>query len=759
MSSIRNFQEPSHNQTLQTFADSDNDTQDKPSSYPILPSATCLHPDTGRIRPSTQEFTQVTHLPCTVKALRIPEVVFMIQENLPRSTLLVSLRVARQWYRTGQALVWRKAHWDNTLVTEPQRPVSGAVVSKESLILENIYRIRSLDCMFHSQGRTSNIDSSVLLRALIYGDGSPLTQSSSMAQEINIPDRMDESPSFQPSLSRMTQNLQHNDISLNHGVIVPARANRLQQLTLKGHFDLLSSIPLPLASSCETADHAQVTEDESTKPLTLTTTSFVAFKIPTLTRLEIHPLISSAVDLHWILDSALGLEELVIHSHGSFLDSRLPPFTEDQEVSALHQNGSSQRIHGSLRSLKIQYLKISRDQLQQIADRCPNMVEFQSLCTPGAIWKQRPQLVTATLPSTPAPSQQQNSNPNSDHMSIVCGLAKSWPRLERLHVGQQQGGFHLDSIRETLCSFPRLGSIGIPAWDCTKVTMDTIKATQIELMSSSLSSSRTTESTAPARFLTSLCIMNVCSSEKVSQALHDFLCWTPHLKEFNAYNTTLYVDQMNPSISPPQQQQQQETPAAFQTPLGVDSTEVLFDRQNRAEVPSSTPPTAPHQNEAVVAAQTEVPRRWACKSLERLVVRFARLPWRNLSEPPKRSHETFAFLENLENLQHLCIKEGLMLESGREYESLAKLTKLEEVVFTTCYPIPIKSSDMGAWIPSRSTTTTAASSSALKRVVIRRQKANLTMDRELTEWFKQSRPGVEFGFELTDCCEEEYSFH
>lgn len=151
-------------------------------------------------------------------------------------------------------------------------------------------------------------------------------------------------------------------------------------------------------------------------------------------------------------------------------------------------------------------------------------------------------------------------------------------------------------------------------------------------------------------------------------------------------------------------------------------------------------------------------KRWACIGLERLVVRFARQPWRNLSEPPKRSKETFGFLERLQNLKHLCIKEGLMLEAGREYEALAGLSRLEEVVFTTCYPIPIKVADMKAWMSIGDATGTA-SSGVLKKVVVRRQKANTVMDKELSEWFKESRPDLAFGFKLTDCCEEEYSFH
>ncbi|GJJ75019.1 hypothetical protein EMPS_07377 [Entomortierella parvispora] len=730
-------------------------------------------PSSMRIRNSSEPVSAA--MLWTFKAMRIPEIVFLIQEQLPRPELLISLQVARQWYRTGQALVWRRVHWDNTMATEPGEPlpesesVLGVVLSKESLLFKNAYRIRSLDCMFHSQGRTSNVDSSSLLRLLILGKGADLSsqlpkQESSMRvaeADFTAETRND----LHPRNSRITPSRvqRQNNLGLDSlpegqsdqgsDDTVPVRAIQLRQLMLKGHFDLLSSA----ASTSSTIANGQGA-DRAPIP------TFVAFKIPTLTRLEIHPLVNSAVDIHLILDSALRLEELVIHSHGHFIDSRLVVDTNDAQDKAC---SSSQKIHRKLRSLKIQYLKISREELQQIADRCPNVTEFQSLCTPGALWKQRPPLlqqqsppagtglvstsstgtvfISTTIPGTAA-------TVDAEQLSIICSLARSWPRLERMHVGQQQGGFHLDSLRETLCAFPRLESIGIPAWDCTKVTMDAIKATQIHAMSSADWSSEPSSSTwsgslasearlAPAKFLTSLCIMNVCSSEKVSQALHDYLCWTPHLKEFYAYNTTLYVDQMN--------NQQELSSGVTATPTPSPSI-----------APTGATESSSSQAPPLQEGQKVERKRWACSGLERLVVRFARQPWRNLSEPPRRSKETFGFLENLQNLKHLCIKEGLMLEAGREYEALGGLSRLEEVVFTTCYPIPIKVEDMKSWMPLALAEDDGTSKrSVLKKVVVRRQKANTILDRELGGWFQESRPDLDFRFELTDCCEEDYSFH
>ncbi|KAI9239409.1 MAG: hypothetical protein BYD32DRAFT_459758 [Podila humilis] len=151
--------------------------------------------------------------------------------------------------------------------------------------------------------------------------------------------------------------------------------------------------------------------------------------------------------------------------------------------------------------------------------------------------------------------------------------------------------------------------------------------------------------------------------------------------------------------------------------------------------------------------QQEGARYWACTNLETLVVRFARAPWRNLSEPPKRSKDTFRFLSRLQRLQRLCIKEGLMLDAGREYDALKELKALEQVVFTTCYPIPIKPADMGAWIEANE-----EEGAALKSVVIRRQKQNPGPDHDMQAWFREQHPGVNFSFEVTDCCEEEFSF-
>ncbi|KAF9954830.1 hypothetical protein BGZ72_004259 [Mortierella alpina] len=531
----------------------------------------------------------------------------------------------------------------------------------------------------------------------------------------------------------------------------------LQRLRLDGHFDLTSSVSTEFSLQ------------------------YIPFNIPTLTHLDISPSVSSAVDIHLILDSAISLQHLLIQSHGSFVDSSEldQPDSDDNaaldpalEISARHSQ--ERRLHRSLLSLKIQHLKMGRQELEGVAARCPSLIEFQSLCSPGTLWKQRP-----------SQQQQQHASDgygvtHEDPKSLVRTLAASCPNIERFHIGLQQGGFHLDSIKETLTSFPRLEALGLPAWDCTKVTIETLKSIQLQ---QPLSSSGT--------FLTVLCIMNVCSSERISQAIHDYLCWTPYLKEFYAYNTTLYVEQM-------QVQQAQDDSSlggdhvvlqsALEQELAMMSNDGLRQSvasqgtadylqatttaasrhpQHPLDVGSSHIPvdSAPiHAEKPHLAATAPTPRplQWACTRLEKLVVRFARLPWRNLSDPPKKSKDTFGFLTPLQNLRHLCIKEGLMLETGREYEALQRLKRLEEVVFATCYPIPIKPADMAAWMTEPEGQTKEGgckAGGALKRVVVRRQKANAVADKEMTEWFREHHSGVQFSYELTDCCEEEYGFH
>ncbi|KAF8981130.1 hypothetical protein BGZ46_003222 [Entomortierella lignicola] len=144
------------------------------------------------------------------------------------------------------------------------------------------------------------------------------------------------------------------------------------------------------------------------------------------------------------------------------------------------------------------------------------------------------------------------------------------------------------------------------------------------------------------------------------------------------------------------------------------------------------------------------PHQWACTGLEKLVVRFAHLPWRNLSNPPKRSKDAFSFLKPLKSLKYLSIKEGLMLEAGREYDALIELPALEEIVLTTCYPIPIKPVDMH-WLDGGNK---EINRGTLKKVVVRRQKANAMLDKEMNQWFQEHRPDLKFSFELNDCEEE-----
>ncbi|KAG0029750.1 hypothetical protein BGZ81_003479 [Podila clonocystis] len=424
------------------------------------------------------------------------------------------------------------------------------------------------------------------------------------------------------------------------------------------------------------------------------------------------------------------------------------------------------------------YLKINQQQLAEIGSRCPNLLEFQSLSSPGNIWKQRPDPVAhLAQPSSQHQQypQQQEQPQQQAEMSLVRKLAQSCPRLTKLHVGHQQGGFHLDSISEAITLFPSLTSFGLPALDCSKTTMDTIKGIQQRWYASCLGQGSTIirQST---NFLTKLTIMNVSSSERISQAIHDYLCWSPFLREFYAYNTTLYLEQMqsgavapgpvvvaaNHDVHEHQQDQQpiRSEPMGSSTNPSSNNHTIQSQESASTSVPEPTSPVMqtmpqhPHQQQS--QQQQQGARYWACTNLEILVVRFARAPWRNLSEPPQRSKDTFGFLSGLQRLQRLCIKEGLMLEAGREYDALKELRALEQVVFTTCYPIPIKPTDMSAWIEQERED--GFGNGTLKRVVIRRQKQNPGPDQEMEAWFQEQHPQLKFSFEMTDCCEEEFSF-
>ncbi|KAF9984186.1 hypothetical protein BGZ65_000832 [Modicella reniformis] len=661
--------------------------------------------------------------------MSIPEIVLSIQEYLDRFSLCVSLRVSSLWYYTGHHLVWETVEWHNSMKKPPQ----------EMILMQNIHRIKTLRCVFHSQAGQSNIDSSSWLLSIVDGWD---------ALELQL-------------------RKGHHAASSTLPWSVPPK--RLQQLYLKGHFDL----------------HRSQLLDSNPTPIP----TFISFNIPTLTRLDIRPSVNSTVDIHVILDSATHLEHLVVQSYGVFVNSR------ERE----RMDGYS--THGSLLSLMIRHLVISREELESVVTRCPNLVEFHSFCNPGTLWNSHPPLIQQQ-------QQQQQIEPQWIHTfqpkSLVLTLADTCPNMQQFRIGLQQGGFHLDSIREAITSFSRLQSLGIPAWDCTKVTMDAIKSIQVE-------------STTPKIFLTSLCIMNVSSSEKVSQAIHDYLCWTPYLKEFYAYNTTLYVEQMQHE-EPHQQQQQQEAPDEGGNEhndnrrSSIDQAPLTISAEEQGRGPSTRPnnrpavwtadvgpsrrvplvntssaalnaslPTPDLNNHVVAAAAasaditsvTHHAHQWTCTRLERLVVRFAHLPWRNLADSPKRSKDTFAFLKPLQNLKYLCIKEGLMLEAGREYDTLAELKGLEEVVFTLGYPIPMKPSDLTWMDRSSSSSSSSLSFSSceelglerceetkdrLKRVVIRRQKESAVLDREVNQWFLEHRPDLKFSLELTDGGEEEYTF-
>ncbi|KAG0252257.1 hypothetical protein BG011_007094 [Mortierella polycephala] len=675
----------------------------------------------------------------TEKALGIPEIVQLIQEQLGRSSLVVSLQVSRLWYHVGHYLVYRTVEWSDNL--------EGSIVEK--MILDNAHRIRTLSCMFHSQAGTNNIDATPLLHTV----GVDCDVGPSQEMTTNTGDNSKGGKGIGSTMLTDTSII-HNDYDTTPSVLScmePLKIRvSLQRLYLKGHFDLQSSVH--------------------------TVPRFAAFNIPTLTHLTIRASSNSAMDIQLVLDSATRLQHLMIQSHGIHVDS-MPRHIKQVSITETY-NCQERAVHQSLLSLIIQYLTISREDLEQIAARCPNLIEFQSLCNPGTLWKQQPaqQYVQQHWHQQQQTSlhypQQSESSPqvqSTEHRSLVYAMTQSCPRIRRFLVGSQPGGFHIDLIREALVAFPNLETLGIPASDCTKVTMNALKSAQIESSSSS-----------PRVFLTSLCIMNVCSSEKISQAIHDYLCWTPYLKEFYANNTTLYVEQaqrpqtvvessgqesgpLEQDVAALEIDQRTSRAAPVQQRVSQDTTRDgarndyrnIPKTRNSLSSMASTATTTEAAKTATVPIKAQAPRQWACTRLETLVVRFARLPWRNLSEPPKRSKDTFAFLAPLQNLKSLCIKEGLTLDAGREYDALQRLKGLEEVVFTTCYPIPIKSADM-AWMQGQGVDGTP---SQLKRVVVRRQKVNDVLEKEMRDWFKHHRPEVRLSFEQTSTCEEEYSFH
>ncbi|KAF8945644.1 hypothetical protein BGZ47_002250 [Haplosporangium gracile] len=744
---------------------------------------------------SSSSSSSVTSALAVKRALEIPEIVLLIQEQLDRPSLLTSLRVVTLWHQVGRHLVWQTINWDNTS--------NDATTAKtiEDKMIENSHRIRTLRCMFHSQAGTSYVDSSVLLRTLL-----TTTTGAGRGRGEGEGDRV--------------------------------RPRNLRTLSLRGHFSL-QSIGSRVVNSIDATTTASL-------PPAPSAPKYIPFRIPILAHLDIRPSVNSAVDLHLILDTAVGLRTLVIDSHGSFVDSNLDHRTLQPSTTAAggpqgsEVNGPEYHVypaHESLVSLKIQHLKMSRQELEGVVARCPNLVEFQSLCSPAILWRTPPGSQQQEQQQQQG-YQQQEQKQLSSRKSLVGALAKSCPKIQRFHVGLQQGGFHTDLVHDTLTSFPGLVSFGLPTTDCTRETMDVIKSYQLRYHSSS-----TTTSFSPpgsrmgglglmlppmkgGAFLTSLTIMNVSSSEKVSQALHEFLCWTPYLKEFYAYNTTLYLEHMqssegreedvetqeaspsvvvmtpSPSATMSSQQEQYSTKrrgsssSSSNSGSGMVKHSDIYVRESKQESGSkesesegtrnirsgvavchpnlidtlvppsittsssspllSTPMATPTSSTSCgrqqhKQQQQQQQQRWTCTGLEILAVRFAHLPWRNSTEPPKRSKDTFAFMAGLQKLKRLCIKEGLMLEAGREYEMLTQLKGLEEVVFTTCYPIPIKPADL-EWVGA------LPSSSLLKKVVLRRQKANAILDREMSRWFEERGSGVKLSLQLTDCCEEEYRF-
>ncbi|KAG0238074.1 hypothetical protein BGW42_007628 [Actinomortierella wolfii] len=212
-------------------------------------------------------------------------------------------------------------------------------------------------------------------------------------------------------------------------------------------------------------------------------------------------------------------------------------------------------------------------------------------------------------------------------------------------------------------------------------------------------------------------------------------------------------------------------------------------------------------------------RRWACTQLRTLKVRFARLPWRvrRSSDPPSPRTPTHAqqsrlssahssketipsspptspilqpqqqlacssrhstpsvctatttsscspelnrdlyhFLTPCTRLERLLIKEGLVLQQGREYDSLGALSNLEYLVWTTCYPVPIQEADMEWLQPKNAADCEIAKeplmmpAPRLRKVIIRRSKlGDYKNEQAIVDWFQRHRPNIEFAFQLT----------
>ncbi|KAG0289981.1 hypothetical protein BGZ96_006521 [Linnemannia gamsii] len=370
---------------------------------------------------SSSEERRIPDLPARKRALEIPEIVLLIQEQLDRPSLLVSLRITSLWNQIGRHLVWHTVDWDNATnnVTHSR--------TVEDKMLENSHRIRTLRCMFHSQAGTSYADSSALLRTLLTTSGGERGEGDSV------------------------------------------RTKALRTLSLRGHFSL-QSIGSRLVSSTDTTT--------SPLPLLPSTPRYIPFLIPSLAHLDIRPSVNSAVDLHLILNTAIGLRTLVIDSHGSFVDSNnvnnnLDTFQSAQGapqglegITSEHQH-PVYPVHEALVSLKIQHLKMSRQELESVAARCLNLVEFQSHCSSATLWKLPPgsQHPQQQQYHHQQQQQQQEQEQLNSRKSLVTVLAKLCPKIQRFHVGLQQGGFHTDLVRDTLTAFPGLVSFGLPATD------------------------------------------------------------------------------------------------------------------------------------------------------------------------------------------------------------------------------------------------------------------------------------------------------
>ncbi|KAF9925149.1 hypothetical protein FBU30_005005 [Linnemannia zychae] len=497
-------------------------------------------------------------------------------------------------------------------------------------MVKNIRRMRTLRCMFHSQTGTSYIDSSILLRTLLMGSGDGLDS------------KTDE-----------------------------FKTNMLKVLSLRGHFNLQTIGQRSVIGSTGGGD-------------VVTTPNYIPFCIPTLVHLDIRPSVNSAIDLHLILDTAIGLRTLVIDSHGSFVDSN-----SNYAVNTLQSQSFPSA--NSLMTLTTSVVGLEHASEAKISHRQAHK-SLSCYSLEDSAW-----FSPTVSASTTAITAQKSCTHLSDLMPKDNKMQHSSTSEEK--------GYDIAETRNPSSSTQPINILPLELQrDCGRDGGN--RSEQSDVRGSLPELSHNDSGIEGEESESTGCVRGGVTVHPSYEAdIHD-------------------ISSVTLSLALP--------PASLASSTPVATSDFSSKRRQQ---------------------------QWACTKLETLAVRFAHLPWRNGTEPPKRSKETFAFLAGLQKLKRLYIKEGLMLESGREYDALGGLRGLEEVVFTTCYPIPIKPTDM-EWIAVAATSPSSSNSIslALKKIVVQRQKSNAALDKEMIRWFNEHGAGVQLSLQLIDCCEEEDRF-